>query len=179
MCAQRWNAAAGGTEELPPALELKLSRASRQELFGLVLCAASWRTEIRADYPDFLYASDASPWASAACKSETIGSDKVPALWANRHLKGGGEFGFDSAGRVRLKAVAKSRGEEPHERAARDLVIVLDSELNEDLHPGIVEAERVLSGDARELKRKARSVSWVHELGMFLKWNTLRTEKRT
>ena len=36
----------------------------------------------------------------------------------------------------------------------------------------------MLAADARELKRKVKSVSWVDELGMCLRWSTLRKSRR-
>ena len=62
---QRWrreNGALGRPEVEPPfEAPLLLSRASCLKLLGLVLLAASWGSDMRAEYPDVLYASDVSP----------------------------------------------------------------------------------------------------------------------
>jgi len=93
-------------EEPPFDTPLLLSRASCVELLDLVLLVASWGSDLRAEYPDVLYASDASPWKMATCVSEPIGSERVRACWANRHKMGGGEAGFDTAGRLRIMTIA-------------------------------------------------------------------------
>ena len=92
--------------EPPFEAPLFLSLASCLELLGLVLLSGSWGTDMRAEYPDVLYASDASLWKIATCKSEPLGRERVRAFSANRHKKGGGEAGFDTAGRLRIKHIA-------------------------------------------------------------------------
>ena len=84
---QRWrreNASSGASDVEPPfEAPLFLSRASCLELLDLVLLAASWGSDMRTEYPDILYASDAFSSKMATCVSEPLGQERVRACWGD------------------------------------------------------------------------------------------------
>ena len=85
---QKWKGASRATEP-PYDHKVRIDTRTREELLLSVLVVQSCGSHLGCDYLPHLYATDASPWASATVvATECIPRKVMEAFWRNRFRKG-------------------------------------------------------------------------------------------